>query len=261
MLMARNIYIAISLGALLVPSVAVAQQQPPSGAVRSHYAQPNPAVIPQQTPPQYVPAYRNNQTIAPVTLETNVPEPAPLPPRTAAAAPIPLSPRGATGNKALLRTPTTGWSTVSSVGASLGLVLAAFLCVAWLSKRYLPKAVGPLPKEVVEQLGWAPLVGRQQMQLVRLGNKLLLIAVTPGASAEPLAEVTDQAEVERLSAICRRTKPESSTHAFREVMNELERQPARGFVDTQPRVARTTASAPLSTSTQPRPTTGRPLHG
>ena len=85
--------------------------------------------------------------------------------------------------------------------------------------------------------------------------------MTPGASAEPLAEVTDQAEVERLSAICRRTKPESSTHAFREVMNELERQPARGFVDTQPRVARPTTSAPLSTSTQPRPTTGRPLHG
>jgi flagellar biogenesis protein FliO len=259
--MLRKTLITISLGALFASSTAFAQQQPPSGAVRSHYSQPSPAVIPQQNPPTYVPAYRTNQTIAPVTMETNIPEPAPLPPRTAAVAPIPLSPRGATNGKALIRTPATGWGAVSSVGASLGLVLGAFLCVVWLSKRYLPKSAGPLPKEVVEQLGWAPLVGRQQMQLVRLGNKLLLIAVTPGASAEPLAEVTDQAEVERLSAICRRTKPESSTHAFREVMNELERQPARGFVDTQPRVARPATTSPLSTTTQPRPVPGRPLHG
>lgn len=248
MLIARKLLIAaFSLGVLFNASLGLAQQQPPSGAVRSHYAQPGPAY--------------NNQTIAPVALETNVPEPAPLPPRTAAVAPIPLSPRGATPGKALLRTPATGWGAVSSVGASLGLVLGAFLCVAWLSKRYLPKSAGPLPKEVVEQLGWAPLVGRQQMQLVRLGNKLLLIAVTPGASAEPLAEVTDQAEVERLSAICRRTKPESSTQAFREVMSELERTPARGFVDTQPRVARPATTSTLSTQAQPRPAPGRPLHG
>ena len=236
-----------------------AQPQPPSGAVRSHYAQPGPAALNTQNPPQYGPAYRANQSVAPVTLETKVPEPAPLPvPVAAAPLPIPLTPRGSASGKALIRTPSTGWGAISSVGASLGLVLGAFLCVAWLSKRYLPKSAGPLPKEVVEQLGWAPLVGRQQMQLVRLGNKLLLIAVTPGSSAEPLAEVTDQAEVERLSAICRRQKPDSSTQAFREVMNELERQPARGFVDGQPRTTRTT---PLSTTAHPRPVVGRPLHG
>lgn len=260
MALKKIIAAAITLGVLL-PTLGFAQQQPPSGAVRSHYAQPNPVVVHEQAPPTYVPAYRNNQTVAPVALETNVSEPGPLPPRTTAAAPIPLSPRGVTGSKTLIRSPASGWGAISSVGASLGLVLGAFLCVAWLSKRYLPKAAGPLPKEVVEQLGWAPLVGRQQMQLVRLGNKLLLIAVTPGASAEPLAEVTDQAEVERLSAICRRTKSDSSTHAFREVMNELERQPTRGFLDTQPRAARPATSGTISTSTQPRPTPGRPLHG
>jgi flagellar biogenesis protein FliO len=179
------------------------------------------------------------------------------------ASPIPLAPRGAPSGKALLRTPTSGWGALSSVGASLGLVLAAFLCVAWLSKRYLPQAAGPLPKEVVEQLGWAPLAGRQQMQLVRLGNKLLLIAVTPGNGAEPLGEVTDQAEVERLSAMCRRQKPDSSTRAFREVMSELEREPARGFVENQPRALRPTTTSTSTASNIPpqRPNPGRPLHG
>jgi|GEM_PF-2016743 len=255
----RIISIAILLG-LTAP--ALAQQPLPSGAVRSHYAQPGAApAVREQSPPAYA-APRTNHTVAPAALETNV-EPAPLPPRVPAQVPIPITPRGTTSSKALLRTPASGWGALSSVGASLGLVLGAFLCVAWLSKRYLPKAAGPLPKEVVEQLGWAPLVGRQQMQLVRLGNKLLLISVTPGSSAEPLAEVTDPAEVERLSAICRRTKPDSSTQSFREIVSEIERQPARGFVDTQPRTAatRSTLTATTSTTSQQRPVVARPLHG
>lgn len=256
----RKISIAIVFGALCAFAQA---QQLPSGAVRSHYAKPNPTPV--QTAPTYVPAVPTHahQPIAPVALETNIPEPGPLPPRESAPSPIPLTPRGSTNSKALIRTPTSGWGALSSVGASLGLVLGAFLCVAWLSKRYLPKSAGPLPKEVVEQLGWAPLVGRQQMQLVRLGNKLLLISVTPGSSAEPLAEVTDPAEVERLSSICRRTKPGSSTQAFRDVVSELERQPTRGFVEAQPRTAaaRPATTTPVSTATQQRPVIARPLHG
>lgn len=255
-----------SASALLCASDAVAQQQPPSGAVRSHYAPPNP-IVTANNPPPYVPATpvspSANHSVVPATHQSNLQEPAPFPARTTAPNPIPLSPRGASSGKALIRTPASGWGAVSSVGASLGLVLGAFLCVAWLSKRYLPKAAGPLPKEVVEQLGWAPLTGRQQMQLVRLGNKLLLIAVTPGSGAEPLGEVTDQAEVERLSAICRRTKPNSSTHTFREVISELERQPTRGFVETQPQTRSIRPAQPtsVSTTTQPRPTIARPLNG
>jgi flagellar biogenesis protein FliO len=247
-------------------SFAFAQlpNNPPSGAVRSHYTSGVPAA-PVQTgavavQPQYNP-------VAPVALE----EPASLPPRelkppspAPALLPLPITPRGASSGKALLRTPTTGWSALSSVGVSLGLVVAAFLCVAWLSKKYLPKTAGPLPKEVVEQLGWSPLAGRQQMQLVRLGNKLLLLAVTPGSSAQPLGEVTEPAEVERLSALCRRTKQNSTTNSFREVISEIERQPARGFVEAQPRaatVARAISAQATSTPVQARPLTGRPLHG
>ncbi|WP_254507810.1 FliO/MopB family protein [Anatilimnocola floriformis] len=245
---------------------AFAQQQLPSGAVRSHYAKQGAIPAVREQTPVYAPAApaSSHQPIAPVAHETHIPEPGPLPTRGPAPAPILITPRGSTSPKALVRTPTSGWGALSSVGASLGLVLGAFLCVAMLSKRYLPKAAGPLPKEVVEQLGWAPLVGRQQMQLVRLGNKLLLISVTPGSSAEPLAEVTDPAEVERLSAMCRRAKPESSTQTFRDVISDLERQPTRGFVETQPRPVTprpATTTTPISTTTPQRPVIARPLNG
>jgi flagellar biogenesis protein FliO len=264
----RKWILSCLLAAVVVSNARAQTSNPPSGAVRSHYTtgvSPVPQnTAPPVTAPQYNPAYQPG-AVAPVVLE----QPAALPPRelapsNAVAVPLPLSPRGSPAGKALLRTPTSGWGALSSVGASLSLVIAAFICVAWLSKRYLPKTAGPLPKEVVEQLGWAPLAGRQQMQLVRIGNKLLLLAVTPGSNVEPLAEVTEPAEVERLSALCRRTKSDSTTHSFREVISELERQPARGFVEAAPRtaaVARPATAQTTSTPVQARPIQGRPLHG
>ena len=64
------------------------------------------------------------------------------------------------------------------------------------------KSATLLPTEVVEVLGRAPLAGRQQMHLLRCGNKLLLVSVTP-TGAETLTEVTDPVEVDRLSGLCR----------------------------------------------------------
>jgi flagellar biogenesis protein FliO len=204
----------------------------------------------------YNPAHRANGLTQPASHET------PLPLQSSTPRPLPLGPRGSVTGKTLLRTPATGWGAVTNVAASLGLVLGAFLCVAWLSKRYLPKTAGPLPKEVVEQLGWAPLAGRQQIHLVRLGNKLVLLAITPGSSAEALSEVTDAAEVERLSSMCRRHKPDSSTQAFRQVMSELERQPVRGFVEQEARVvARPLSAGGSQSSVATRPQPGRPHHG
>lgn len=235
----------------------------PNGAARSHYAT-GVNTAAEVHSPHYQPI-RQLGPVAPVVHEQIEPlAPRDLAHPVAAPAPLALAPRGTTSGKALIRTPTAGYGALSSVAASLGLVVAAFLCVAWLSKRYLPKTAGPLPKEVVEQLGWAPLAGRQQMQLVRLGNKLLLLAVTPGSSVEPLTEVTEPAEVERLSALCRRTKQDSTTHSFREVISALEREPVRGFVESAPRAtvtARPTTGSTSGTPMQARPLTGRTLHG
>ncbi|WP_425614727.1 FliO/MopB family protein [Anatilimnocola sp. NA78] len=266
-------YGAVHTPALQASRVANAPAPLPSGAVptRSHYASGNgnsgggntAVAIPAAENPagNYAAAYQQGHPAEPVAHQTAAYQaPAQLMPLPGQA--MPIAPRGSRTTRDLQRSPAAGWGAVSNVAASLGIVLAAFLCVAWLSKRYLPKAVGPLPKEVVEPLGWAPLAGRQQMQLVRLGNKLVLLAITPGSGAEALSEVTEPSEVERLSAMCRRTSKNSSTQAFREVINELERQPARGFVENEIRPVRTAAGPAPTNQVVARPQQpGRPMHG
>jgi flagellar biogenesis protein FliO len=85
--------------------------------------------------------------------------------------------------------------------ASLGIVLGLFLLVVLVTKRGASNGATLLPRDVVEVLGRAPFVGRQQVHLVRCANKLLLVCATPGA-AQTLTEITDPAEVERLVELC-----------------------------------------------------------
>ena len=86
--------------------------------------------------------------------------------------------------------------------ASLGIVLGLFLLVVWTVRRTAPRGAGWLPPEAVEVLGRVPLAGRQQAHLVRCGNKIVLLSVTPGG-VETLTEITDPMEVDRLESICR----------------------------------------------------------
>ncbi|MEX2112376.1 MAG: hypothetical protein WD845_04280 [Pirellulales bacterium] len=51
-----------------------------------------------------------------------------------------------------------------TAGASLGIVLGLFLLIVLVMRRGMPKGAISLPKDVVEVLGRAPLVGRQQVQ-------------------------------------------------------------------------------------------------
>jgi flagellar biogenesis protein FliO len=111
---------------------------------------------------------------------------------------------------------------------SLAIVLALFFGLVWLLRRGMPKATRVVPSEVVEVLGRAALAGRQQMQVVRFGNKVLLISVTP-AGAETLSEITEPAEVDRLSGICQQVYAHSATNAFRQVFRQFaeDRSPFR----------------------------------
>jgi len=112
------------------------------------------------------------------------------------------------------RSPT--WTIVSS----LTIVVGIFLVMVWGTRRHLPQSATPLPDEVVRVLGRAPLAHRQTMQLVRIGNKLVLLCVTP-QGAETLAEITDLADVERLTANCDPSCPDSMSAAFRQVLAQV----------------------------------------
>jgi flagellar biogenesis protein FliO len=104
--------------------------------------------------------------------------------------------------------------------------MGLFFAIAWLSRKFAPAGTLSLPKEAVELLGHAPFAGRQQLRLLRVGNKLLLVAVSP-AGLETLTEITDPTEVEHLLALCRRNRPGSSQAAFQQVLGQLAAEPER----------------------------------
>jgi flagellar biogenesis protein FliO len=136
---------------------------------------------------------------------------------------LPLAPPGAEAKK--------GWraemSPALSAAASLGIVLGLFLLVVLVVRRGMPRGGVALPRDAVQLLGRAPLVGRQQLLLVRCGNKLLLLSVS-ATSATTLTEITDPAEVERLLELCEGSGPNASS--FRQVLGQFTRQREATFV-------------------------------
>jgi flagellar biogenesis protein FliO len=111
--------------------------------------------------------------------------------------------------------------------ASLAVVLGLFLLAMWFVRRHLPRGSGPLPGDVLEVLGRATIGHRQSVTLLRLGDRLLLIA-TNASGMHTLGEITDPDEVTRLLGICRQAQPGSATAAFRQVLQQMSRPPQAG---------------------------------
>ncbi len=102
--------------------------------------------------------------------------------------------------------------------ASLGLVLGLFLLVVWSVRRGMTKGTGVLPAEAVEVLGRTTIGGRQQVHLVRCGNKLVLLSAS-GAGVSALTEISDPAEVARLQEICRYSS--APVGAFKQLLGRV----------------------------------------
>jgi flagellar biogenesis protein FliO len=150
----------------------------------------------------------------------------------AVPAPLPLAPRKTNAPRAIgpAAAPAAGGA-IGTVVGSLAIVLGLFVVLVWCSKRFAPAGSATLPKEAIEMLGRASLTPRQQVQLVRVGNKLLVVAIST-AGVETLTEITEPTEVERLAALCRRQQPASASSSFSQILGQISREPARpGFVD------------------------------
>ncbi len=114
-------------------------------------------------------------------------------------------------------------SPIFTVISSLAIVVGLFTLVAWAARKSMPKASAPLPGEVVQVLGRAPLAHRQNMHLVRVGRKLLLVCATPHG-AETLTEIADPVEVDQICAACERSRPGSISATFRQVLAQVENE-------------------------------------
>jgi len=135
---------------------------------------------------------------------------------------------------------TSNTRSVVTTVASLAVVLGVFGAVVWTMRRGMPKATQRLPSTVVEVLGQTQLAYRQNLQLIRLGSKLLLVSVTAGG-AETLGEVTDPTEVERLTALCQGTRGGQPAATFRDVLQQV-RTRAAGVTTAETRGSTLTSS-------------------
>ncbi len=119
---------------------------------------------------------------------------------------------------------TGGLRSVIAVVGSLAVVLGVFFLIVWLLRRASPGAMGTLPGEVFEVLGRASFANHQHVQLLRCGNKLLLVsfhATGTGSSANTLTEITDPKEVDRLTCLCRQARGGNPSKTFRQVLRQV----------------------------------------
>jgi len=122
---------------------------------------------------------------------------------------------------------------MTATGAGLAITVGLLLSFVWLIRSMTPKSSRQLPREVVEVLGRTPLGSKQMTQLVRVGHKLVLIAIT-AEGAETLTEITDPEEVSRLIAACDTNSGRGSTAAFDSMLRQMETERTRpGFLDTR----------------------------
>jgi flagellar biogenesis protein FliO len=110
-----------------------------------------------------------------------------------------------------------------STAAALALVVGLFLLFAWVLRRGVRRTSGLLPSEVVGVVGRVQLSAKQYAELLRVGNKLVLVSLTP-SGADTITEVTDPAEVDRLLGLCQQYDPHSTTKAFEQVFRQLTRE-------------------------------------
>ncbi len=118
---------------------------------------------------------------------------------------------------------------LGTAGAGLALVVGLFLLCVSLVRKSKPHAMTPLPSDAVAVLGRVPLAGRHFAQLIQVGTKLVLVAVTPD-SIQTITEVTEPAEVERLLALCMKSNSRSTSAEFQRMLQQMSKEPARGFL-------------------------------
>lgn len=117
-------------------------------------------------------------------------------------------------------------STMPVVG-SLVLVLGAFFLFAVLMKKVNPNSGVNLPKDAFEVVGKTQLTQKQQLHLIRIGFRLVLVSVSPDG-VQPICEITDQDEVARVLGMIRRKDSNGSSAAFNKILDQYAAEPTQG---------------------------------
>lgn len=138
-------------------------------------------------------------------------------------------------------TPSTTES-FTTAAAGLGIVVVLFLLCSLMFRKNRPTANSKIPAEAVSLLGKLPIAPKITAQLIQVGNKLVLVSVSP-ERVETITEVTDPVEVGRLVGLCVSRRGGSTTADFEDVLRQLSREPAAGFLDPNSLPAATAGAA------------------
>lgn len=89
---------------------------------------------------------------------------------------------------------------LGETATKLGIVVGIFLVIVILLSKKREKQV--LPREAIEVLGRIPVSSRQSVQLIRFGQKLVLVESSQNG-LKPISEITDPAEVNQMLDLIR----------------------------------------------------------
>ncbi len=114
-----------------------------------------------------------------------------------------------------------------TTGFSLAIVLGLFAGLVWVTRRFGNGSMtqSGLSSEVVKSLGSTAIDARTRVTLLRCGERVIVMAQT-ASGVHPLSEITDPAEVRRLTTAL----TGAATPTFAETLRETE--PQRGSLFT-----------------------------
>jgi flagellar biogenesis protein FliO len=127
--------------------------------------------------------------------------------------PIRATPSQDIGSSATKTTPGSQGLDYPRVLAALGIVIALILVLRWFGKYVFPTAQSRGSNRAVEVLSRSPLSPKQQIMLIRVGRRLVVVGDS-GAQMNPLCEISDPDEVAALVGQLRDEKTSPTTRAF-----------------------------------------------
>jgi len=116
----------------------------------------------------------------------------------------------------------SGKSILKVVGG-LSLVIAIFYGFAVFARRNGARINSRLPGTVLEVLGAMPIDGKRNLQLVRLGGKILLLCVS-STQVETVGEVSDPVEVDHMMSMLQQGRSAEPFLSFKRVLNQSRHQ-------------------------------------
>jgi len=102
---------------------------------------------------------------------------------------------------------------LSRVGGALVAVIVLIFLLRWFGKIFFPAATGKAQSRVVEVVSRSPLAPKQQVMLLRVGKRLLVVGDSSG-QLSTLCEISDPDEVASMVGQLREEKVSTGAAAF-----------------------------------------------